>query len=477
MRYREGTTQRSPASYPTKADALSVQRAVERGERVAYSDLLSSDHVRMMLTAATAPGWLPRYAAICRGPQTTAVLQAYQRSAREGFREFRRAQDRSGVQPPDLPGPPLWLGWGPVMGEQEAGAFFSVAAALELAVAGGEPRPGASGWRAAQQEIARRHLAASRPELDGQSWLEVVTAERLGEWARSRGEARRALVEPMLPRLAGRPLQPVPGPTPAPTRPSRRRVGRGVPAGGLGRRPGAGQGARASGLLRRVITLARWVGTGRPVSRHGELIPPDARALVDALGLSEALAKAPGGWKVTGMRDVPPLTKAFYLAVEIELVAVRRSGILPGPRIGDCDRLDHGPAGDEVALGLWEELFDLTARQAATPPADPQPPRDSFSDWADGLTPRALAMLYERQDAVDLNDLLASLISEQQQTGAAEPLTDEAFLAALVGVTVRAPLPSSPTTAPSPSPARACPPASSRHRPQRSRRSGHLYGS
>jgi hypothetical protein len=195
--------------------------------------------------------------------------------------------------------------------------------------------------------------------------------------------------------------------------------------------------ARASSLLRQVITLARWVGTGRPVSRYGELISPDARALVHALGLAEALAKAPGGLKVNGMRDVPPLMNAFYLAVETELVAVRRSGILPGPRIGDCDRLDHGPTGDEVALGLWEELFDLTARQAATPPADSQPPRDSFSDWAGGLTPRALAMLYERQDAVDLNDLLASLLSEQQQTGAAEPPTDEAFLAALVGLTVR----------------------------------------
>jgi hypothetical protein len=39
--------------------------------------------------------------------------------------------------------------------------------------------------------------------------------------------------------------------------------------------------------------------------------------------------------------------------------------------------------------------------------------------------------------SVDLNDLLASLLSEQQQTGAAEPPTDEAFLAALVGLTVR----------------------------------------
>jgi len=195
--------------------------------------------------------------------------------------------------------------------------------------------------------------------------------------------------------------------------------------------------ARASSLLRRVVMLARWVGNGRPVSRRGELIGPDARALVDALGLAEALAKAPGGGKVTGMRDVPPITKAFYLAVETELVAVRRSGILPGPRVGDCDRLDHGPAADQVALSLWEELFDLTARQAAAPPADPQPPLDSFSDWAEGLPPRALAMLYERQDAVDLNDLLASLSSEQQQTGAAQPPTDEAFLAALVGLTVR----------------------------------------
>lgn len=64
-----------------------------------------------------------------------------------------------------------------------------------------------------QQAVARRHLAAAGPELDGRSWLEVVAAaERLSAWARSRGEARRALVDPVLPRLAGRPLLPVPVP-------------------------------------------------------------------------------------------------------------------------------------------------------------------------------------------------------------------------------------------------------------------------
>jgi len=39
-----------------------------------------------------------------------------------------------------------------------------------------------------------------------------VAAERLGEWACSRGAARRALVDLVLPRLAGRPLLPVPVP-------------------------------------------------------------------------------------------------------------------------------------------------------------------------------------------------------------------------------------------------------------------------
>jgi hypothetical protein len=98
------------------------------------------------------------------------------------------------------------------MGEREAGAIFSVAAAQELAVAAGELRPGARGWRAAQQAAARRHLAVPRPELDGHSLLEMVAAERVGERARSRGEARRRLVEPVLPRLAGGPLLPMPFP-------------------------------------------------------------------------------------------------------------------------------------------------------------------------------------------------------------------------------------------------------------------------
>jgi hypothetical protein len=69
-------------------------------------------HIVASLGRLLEPVGLPRYAAICGGPQTAAVLQAYQGGGREGFREFRRAQERSGVELPDLPGPRLWFAWG-----------------------------------------------------------------------------------------------------------------------------------------------------------------------------------------------------------------------------------------------------------------------------------------------------------------------------------------------------------------------------
>jgi hypothetical protein len=166
------------------------------------TDLEGKRHLAMALGRLLDLVGLPRYAAICRSPETDTVLTAYERDGRAGFAAFRRAEERSGLHPPDLPE----LTWGPVMGVQEAGAFWSTAAALELAVAGGELRPGSRGWRAAQQAIARRHLSAARPELDGQTWLEVVLAERVEEWAGSRGRERRALVEPLLARLQGDPI-------------------------------------------------------------------------------------------------------------------------------------------------------------------------------------------------------------------------------------------------------------------------------
>jgi hypothetical protein len=57
-------------------------------------------------------------------------------------------------------------------------------------------------WRTTQQATARRHLTLPRPELDGRSLLAAVRAEWIGDWARSRGPARRALVETLAAHLA-----------------------------------------------------------------------------------------------------------------------------------------------------------------------------------------------------------------------------------------------------------------------------------
>ena len=60
------------------------------------TDLEGKLHIAASLGRLLELVGLRRYAAICRGPETTAVLQAYERSSREGFRGFRRAQERSG---------------------------------------------------------------------------------------------------------------------------------------------------------------------------------------------------------------------------------------------------------------------------------------------------------------------------------------------------------------------------------------------
>jgi hypothetical protein len=57
---------------------------------------------------------LPRYAAVCTSDETAEILATYERDDRKGFAAFQRAEQRSGVAPPDLPE----LAWGAVMGDR-----------------------------------------------------------------------------------------------------------------------------------------------------------------------------------------------------------------------------------------------------------------------------------------------------------------------------------------------------------------------
>ena len=130
---------------------------------------------------------LPRYAAICRSDTTRAILDAYEASTQKGKAAFRHAAAASGIQPPDLPG----FEWGAAMAVQEASAWSATDAFLELAVVGGDLVPGARGWKARQQELARRYLSTPRAELMGQTLAQLILTERAETWVNLRRSGTR----------------------------------------------------------------------------------------------------------------------------------------------------------------------------------------------------------------------------------------------------------------------------------------------
>jgi len=152
-----------------------------------------------------------RYAQLCRAPESEAILRTYDDDPGAGFRRYRRALDRSGIDPPDVPE----LVWGRAMSVEESLARDHVGARLEQAVSGGDIVPGANGWRTAQR--ARTSAALAEPVPDhpgGQTWLQTVVTARLTAWIERYGSSsgRWRLVR----RLEAALLHPVPVPAGAP---------------------------------------------------------------------------------------------------------------------------------------------------------------------------------------------------------------------------------------------------------------------
>ncbi|MCX7621144.1 MAG: hypothetical protein N2037_09920 [Acidimicrobiales bacterium] len=122
---------------------------------------------------------MPRYAELCRAPQTAAIIATYETDGADaGFRAFLAAARRSGVLPDDVGG----FVWSDAVGPVELDALRSTAITLELAVASGELTPGRKGWRTRQREIIRDHLERPRTERLGESWLQAIVTERIARW-------------------------------------------------------------------------------------------------------------------------------------------------------------------------------------------------------------------------------------------------------------------------------------------------------
>ncbi|MCB1003829.1 MAG: hypothetical protein KDB35_06550, partial [Acidimicrobiales bacterium] len=112
---------------------------------------------------------------------TVEVLDAWERGPKEGHARALKARQASGVAAPDTE----LLTWGSVFGGAESEAMGASGEMLEAAVVAGELVPGGRGWKAQASEIAERTLESPVDTLPGQSWLTLVTTERVESWLRT----------------------------------------------------------------------------------------------------------------------------------------------------------------------------------------------------------------------------------------------------------------------------------------------------
>ncbi|HZR54124.1 MAG TPA: hypothetical protein VFB06_32065 [Streptosporangiaceae bacterium] len=164
---------------------------------------------------------LDRYAGVCASAGTEKIITSYADGHEEGIAAYTEAIETSNAAPPDTE----LLAWGSVMGPQERAAYDACAAALELAFAAGELRPGARSWRIKRIDLVNRWLtatpAAGEPaasvadprdseaaEDEADTWLSRISAERIDAWARGRSGERSRLARGLIPRLLEPPAVP-----------------------------------------------------------------------------------------------------------------------------------------------------------------------------------------------------------------------------------------------------------------------------
>jgi hypothetical protein len=140
---------------------------------------------------------MERYAETCTSEQTARIIGAYAGSRAEGVAAYSRALAASHAAPPDTD----LLAWSSVMGREERAAYDACAAAIELAVASRDLKPGVSGWRGKRAGLVERWLTrpSNAPGMD--TWLSRISAERIEEWAQGHPGERSRLARTVMPRL------------------------------------------------------------------------------------------------------------------------------------------------------------------------------------------------------------------------------------------------------------------------------------
>jgi hypothetical protein len=180
-------------------------------------------------------------------------------------------------------------------------------------------------------------------------------------------------------------------------------------------------------FLRLLAGLAEWVGDGgKTVDNRGELRKADRPVVLTALGLPGSIDQLGG---------ISSLTRLWRLAIEFDVIRLRRSQVVPGPGARLVADVLAGDTAPERALDLWCEIADALIQPQG--PADPSKDDRHMQDWLRPWTPRFLGILYADTgagDPVRLETVAEKLLDEYADK---LPPSDPDVFAALAAALVR----------------------------------------
>jgi len=161
-----------------------------------------------------------------------------------------------------------------------------------------------------------------------------------------------------------------------------------------------------SELLRRLSMLAEWAGDGgRPVDRRGEPSRADVPAAAAAVGVLDQRARP--------LRDVPALAMLWDLAIELDVLSLRHTRVIPGDTLPTLRAVLRRDAAAEQALDLWDEVFD----ELVHPGADAATPeQERLREWMQPWTPHMLGNLYREfpdGEFADAGELMDGVMAER----------------------------------------------------------------
>jgi hypothetical protein len=182
-----------------------------------------------------------------------------------------------------------------------------------------------------------------------------------------------------------------------------------------------------AGLLRQLADLAAWIGDGgRPVDDRGEVRKGDRAGLLVALGLADQ----PGV-----NTEAPAVTRLWRLAIDFDIIQVRRTRIVRGDGATLVSAILAGEAGTEQTLDLWTDLADALVHPSA--PARTPKGAELLHDWLRPWMPRFLGLLYAANaggEPADVEALWDLLLDEYEQR---LPPGDPELFAGIAAVGVR----------------------------------------